>query len=161
MHNSYSNKYMLDLPLLLLGFSLSMHSMQCFLRRNCPKKAVRIRRSSWLSLRFRMNVQACFMKPGQHIQLKKDYYTHFRWNPSLWTFLVLYLLFWMSVQDWAACNLYLATAGRLRTNLWEVSWHCIKKKALLPITWAHFMPFSFVLYALYHYHLLLYALFQK
>ena len=76
-------------------------------------------------------------------------------------FLVLYLLFWISVQDCAACNLYLGTAGRLRTNLWEVSCHRIKKKALLAITWAHFMPFSFVLYALYHYYLLLYALFQK
>ena len=76
-------------------------------------------------------------------------------------FRVLYLLFWMSVQDLAACYLDLCTAGRHTTNLREESCHHIKKKALLAITWAQFMPFSFVLFALYHYYLLLYALFQK
>ena len=75
--------------------------------------------------------------------------------------LVLYLLFQMSVQDLAACNLNLRTAGRYTLILWDVSCHHINKKALLPVTWAQFMPFSFVLYALFHYYVLLYLLMHK
>ena len=74
-------------------------------------------------------------------------------------FLGLYLLFWMSVQDLAACNLDLRTAGRHTSILWDVSCHHINKKALLHAMWAQFMPFSFVLYALNHYYILLYLLF--
>jgi hypothetical protein len=59
----------------------------------------------------------------------------------------------MSVQDLAACNLNLRTAGRHTLILWDVSCHHINKKALLPVTWAQFMPFSFVLYALFHYYI--------
>ena len=61
----------------------------------------------------------------------------------------------MSVQDLAACNLDLCTAGRHTTNIWEESCHHIKKNALLAVSWAQFMPFSFVLYALYHYYITL------
>ncbi len=64
---------------------------------------------------------------------------------------ILFLFFWMSDQDWAAHNLDLRTAGHLTTNLWEVSCHHIKKKALLAGTWAQSMPFSFVLLALRHF----------
>ena len=49
-------------------------------------------------------------------------------------FLVLFLLFWLSVQDLAACNRDLRTAGRHTTIVWDVSCHCIKKKALVPVT---------------------------
>ena len=76
-------------------------------------------------------------------------------------FLVLFLLFWLSVQDLAACNRDLRTAGRHTTIIWDVSCPCIKKKALVPVTWAQFMPFYYVLYALKHYYLLLYLLFHK
>ncbi len=50
----------------------------------------------------------------------------------------------MAVQDLAACNLDLSTAGQHTTNLLEASCHQIKMKALLAVTWALFMPFSFV-----------------
>jgi hypothetical protein len=82
------------------------------------------------------------MKPCQHIQLNRLLYA---------LFLVLYLLFQMSVQVLAACNLDLHTAGRHTTNLWGASCPLIKKKALLALTWALAMPFSCVLYALYHF----------
>ncbi len=82
-------------------------------------------------------------------------------RPFYALFLVLYLLFWISVQDLAACNLILCTAGRHTINLWEASCHSIKKKSPAAVTWAQFMPFSFVLYALYHYYLLLYLSFHK
>ncbi len=75
--------------------------------------------------------------------------------------LVLFLLFRSSVQDLAACSIDLGTAGQHTKILWDVSCHRINKKALLPITWAQFMAFSFVLYALYHYYSLLYLLFHK
>ncbi len=52
----------------------------------------------------------------------------------------------MSDQDWAACNFNLRTAGQQTTNLWEVSCHCIKKKALLAGTWALSMTCHFHLY---------------
>jgi hypothetical protein len=51
-------------------------------------------------------------------------------------------------------NVCLYTAGRHTINLGEVSFHHIN-------TWAKFMPFSFVLNALYHYYLLFYLLFHK
>ncbi len=83
-------------------------------------------------------------------------------------FLVLYLLFWISVQDLAACNLDLRTASRNTTNLWghttnlcEASCHWIKRKILLAVALALFMPFSFVLYALIQFYSLLYVLFQN
>jgi hypothetical protein len=76
-------------------------------------------------------------------------------------FLVLYLLFWMSVHDSAACNFDLRTAGWHTSILWDVCCHHIKKKALLPVTWVQFMPFSFVLYALNHYYIILYLLFHE
>jgi hypothetical protein len=60
----------------------------------------------------------------------------------------------MSVHDLAACNLNLRTAGRHTLILWDVSCHHINKKALLPVTWAKFMPFSFciirIISLLYH-----------
>ncbi len=64
-------------------------------------------------------------------------------------------------QDWAACNLDLRTVGQHASNLWEVSCHCIKKKALIAGTWAQSMPYSFVLFALCQYYFILYVLFQK
>ena len=76
-------------------------------------------------------------------------------------FFLLYLLFWMSDQDWAACNLDLRNARRHTTNLWDASCRGIKKKALLAVTRAQFMPFSFVLFTLCHYYLLLLSLFPK
>jgi hypothetical protein len=69
-------------------------------------------------------------------------------------FLVLYLLFWMSVRNLAACNLDLRTAGQHPSILWDVCCLHINKKALLPVTWAKFMPFSFciirIISLLYH-----------
>ncbi len=78
-------------------------------------------------------------------------------------FLVLFILFRLSVQDLAACKTDLRTAGRHTTILWDVSCHHIKKKALLPwpVTWAQFMAFSFILYTSYHDYFLLYVLFHK
>ncbi len=74
---------------------------------------------------------------------------------------IFYFLFWLFGQDWAARNLDLHTAGQHASNLWEVSCHCIKKKALIAGTCAQSMPFSFVLFALCHYYFILYLLFQK
>ncbi len=42
-------------------------------------------------------------------------------------FVLLYLLFWMPKQDWAACKLDLRTVGWHTTNLWGISSHGIKK----------------------------------
>ncbi len=80
-------------------------------------------------------------------------------RPLYTLFLVLYLLFWTSVQDLAACNLNfdLRTAVWSTTNLWEVSCHSIKKKTLLAVAWAQFMRFSFVLFTLFTIISLLFA----
>ncbi len=64
---------------------------------------------------------------------------------------ILYLLFWMSDQDWAARNLDLRTAGQHTTNLWEVSCHHFKKKALLAGTWPPMAPHP-CLFLLYYSH---------
>ncbi len=78
------------------------------------------------------------------------------WTTTIIRIFLFYLLFWMFDQDWAACNLDLRTAGQHASNLWEVSCHHIKKKALLAGIWAQYMPFSFVLFALCHYYFILY-----
>ncbi len=101
---------------------------------------------------FVMSRGPCFIKPNQHSKLNDNYYTHC---------FILYLLFWLFDQYWAARNLDLRTAGQHTSNQWEVSCHCIKKKALIAGTCVQSMPFSFVLFALCHYFFILYLLFQK
>ncbi len=86
---------------------------------------------------FGMTRQARFMKPG----------LIFSWK-----------LFWLSVQDLAACNIDLCTAGQHTTIHWDVSCHHIKKKALLSHGPIHGL--FFVLYTLHHYCFLLYVLFH-
>ena len=70
-------------------------------------------------------------------------------------FFLLYWLFWLSDQDWAGCNLDLRTAGWHTMNLWDVSLHRIKKRALLSVTRAQFMPFtlyySYYVTIIFHY----------
>ncbi len=99
---------------------------------------------------FGMTRQARFMKRSLHIQLREDYYTHY----------FLYYFYYFHCLS-RACNIDLRTAGRHTTILWDVSCHRIKKKALLPVTWAQFMAFPFLLYELYHYYFLLYVWFHK
>jgi len=102
---------------------------------------------------FGMTRQARSAKPSPPIHVNNAYYTHY--------FLYYTYYFEMSVHDSAACNFDLRIAGWHTSILWDVCCHHIKKKALLPVTWVQIMPFSFVLYALNHYYIILYLLFHE
>ncbi len=67
----------------------------------------------------------------------------------------------MSVEDLAACNLNLHTAGRHTTNLWGASCHRIKKNTLLAVTRVLFRPFWTVLYTLFHYYITIIRIISK
>ena len=68
---------------------------------------------------------------SSHFEAKPKYSAEKRLLYAL--FLVLYLLFRLSVQDFAAWNIDLRTVGQHAMILWDVSRHCIKKKAPLHV----------------------------
>ena len=69
---------------------------------------------------------------SSHYEAKPTYSAEKRLLYAL--FLVLFLLFWLSVQDLAAWNIDLRTVGQHAMILWDVSQHCIKNKAPLHVT---------------------------
>ncbi len=68
----------------------------------------------------------------------------FSWTKTIIRIIFCFILIILvSDQDWAACYFDLRTAGQHTTNLWEVSCHWIKKKALLAGIWAQILAIFF------------------